>query len=107
MSVEFIIFIGQKILKNYIESGINRNEIKLSTYSPEMIGKIFHDDDIAEEFINNYYCTNVINMSQELTDSDIASILNQRRDRLDLNSLIALNKTRFANHPLILESLTM
>ena len=72
-----------------------------------MIGKIFHDDDIAEEFINNYYCTNVLTMSQELTDGDILSILNQQADRLDLNSLIQLNKTRFANYPLILESLTM
>ena len=106
-SIDGISGIGPKILKNYIESGLNRNEIQLTTHTPEMIGKIFHDDDIAEEFINNYYCTNVLTMSQELTDGDILSILNQQADRLDLNSLIQLNKTRFANYPLILESLTM
>lgn len=106
-SIDGLSGIGPKILKNYIESGINRNEIQLSTVNPEMIGKIFHDDDIAEEFINNYYCTNVVNMFQELTDSDTLSIINQRRDRYDANSLMSLNKTRFINHPLILESLLM
>lgn len=106
-SIDGLAGVGPKILEKSIESGINRKEIQLSTTNPNMIGKIFHDSEVEEEFINNYYCCSIIDMYNELTDSEKLSIFNQRRDRYDMNSLIALNKTRFCNYPLILEALSL
>ena len=106
-SVEGITGIGPKTLQKYIDDGIQRKEIQLNTSNPDMIGTIFHDSDIKEEFVNNYYCTSISEMYKELTPSEILSVLNQRRDRLDMNSLMNLNSTRFANYPLILESLSL
>jgi hypothetical protein len=106
-SIDGLSGIGPKILQKYIESGLQRNEIQLTTTNPEMIGSIFHDEDMKEEFINNYYCTSLLDMYDELTSSEKLSITNQRRDRYDMNSLISLNNTRFYNHPLILESLSL
>lgn len=106
-SVDGISGVGPKILEKYITQGISRNEITLTTNNPSMIGSIFHDDEMKEEFINNFYCTSVINMCDELTTSNRISILNQRKDRFDNESLIKLNASRFYNYPLILEALTL
>lgn len=106
-SIDGLTGVGPKTLYNYIESGIQRKEIQSSTSNPEMIGSIFHDDDVKEEFVNNFYCSSVLNMYDELKSGDKSSIFTQRRDRLDMNSLLSLNTTRFYNHPLILEALTM
>lgn len=106
-SIDGLMGVGPRTLYNYIESGIQKKEIQLTTSNPEMLGSIFHDDDIKEEFINNYYCSSILNMYTELNNSDKTSIFNQRRDRSDINSLLSLNSTRFYNHPLILEALTL
>ena len=62
---------------------------------------------MKDEFINNFYCVSAINMYDELTTSSKVSLLNQRKDRFDNNSLIQLNASRFYNYPLILEALTL
>lgn len=106
-SIDGLTGIGPKTLEKLILGGIEQNIIQMSTTNPSMIGDIFHDDDVKEEFMNNYYCISVMDMYQELTSADKMSIYNQRKDRFDINSLVSLNKTRFANHPLILEALTL
>ena len=72
-----------------------------------MIGNIFHDEDIKSEFINNFYCTSLTDMYNELTTSSKLSILNQRKDRFDNESLIKLNASKYYNYPLILEALCL
>ena len=106
-SVDGLNGIGPKILEKYIQQGLIRNEIQLSTTNPNMIGNIFHDEDIKEEFINNFYCMSLIDMHKELSTSNILGILNQRKDRFDNESLIKLNATKFYNYPLTLEALCL
>ena len=106
-SVDGLNGIGPRILEKYILQGINRNEIQLSTNNPIMIGNIFHDEDIKSEFINNFYCTSLTDMYNELTTSSKLSILNQRKDRFDNESLIKLNASKYYNYPLILEALCL
>lgn len=106
-SIEGIDGIGPRVLQKYLEDGIRRKEIQVTTSNPVMIGSIFHDNEIKEEFINNYYCTTIKEMYNELSSAEILSVLNQIHDRSDNNSLMNLNLTRFANHPLILESLLL
>lgn len=104
-SIDSLSGIGPFTLENLIKQGIAKNKIKIDSSSPEVIGEIFTDSDMKKEFTNNYYCTNIENMYEELTDADKTSISNQIIDRSDNESLITLNKTVFADHPLILEGL--
>lgn len=106
-SIDGINGVGPKILEKYIYQGIARNEIQLSTTNPGMIGNIFHDEDIKNEFTDNYYCSSIIAGYEELSMSHKLSVLNQRKDRLDIDSLKKLNATRFYSYPLILEALTL
>ena len=46
-------------------------------------------------------------MYQEIDESEKISIFNQCKDRLDNNTLMSLNSTRFYNYNLILEALLM
>jgi hypothetical protein len=98
---------GYGVMKLYklIEEGILQNVIQDSTTNPLMLGEIFHDEDIKEDFVNNYYCSSILPMYQELTDGEITSILTQRVDRIDVNTLRMINNTKFYNHPFLLEGL--
>lgn len=106
-SIDGLSGVGPKILEKYILQGIARNEITPTTNNPTMIGSIFHDEEMKDEFVNNFYCISVLNMYEELTTSSKVNVLNQRKDRFDNNSLLQLNATRFYNYPLILEALTL
>ena len=66
-----------------------------------LLGSIF----LGIYFINNYYCSSILPMYEELSSSQITSILQQIVDRSDINTLQQLNATKFYNHPLILEGL--
>ena len=105
-SIDGLTGIGPKILEKTILQGLSRNELKLTTNNPELIGNIFHDNEMKTEFINNYYCSSIISGYGELMDSHKLGVLNQRKDRLDIDSLVKLNATRFNSYPLILEILT-
>lgn len=94
------------LFKN-IERGLKDNEIQINTSNPNLIGEVFHDDEVKSDFVNNFYCTSLLPMYEELTETDKKSIFYQRKDRIDVDSLIRLNQTEFVNHPLILEALTM
>jgi len=104
-SIDGITGYGPKTLQKLLEAGIAQNVIQNSTTNPGILGDIFHDEDIKEEFINNYYCSSILPMYQELTSAEKTSITSQKSDRLDINSLQALNATKFYNHPLLLEGL--
>lgn len=106
-SVDGITGVGPKILEKYISEGVNRNEIQYTTNNPLMIGNIFHDDDIKSDFVNNFYCTSITDMYNELSTGSKLSILNQRKDRFDNESLIKLNASKFYNYPLTLEALCL
>ena len=97
--------IGPKILRDLIKKSINENEININTSNPEILGNIFDDNKVKDEFINNYYCSNLDYMYSKLTKSDIDSILNQIIDRSDINGLKSINNSVFYNHPIMISSL--
>lgn len=104
-SIDSISGIGPVTLQKQLENAITQQVIEKETTNPEIIGNIFNDGETKEEFINNYYCSSIIPMYEELTNGEISSILNQRVDRIDVDSLRAINSTKFYNHPLLLEGL--
>ena len=104
-SIDGVTGCGPKTLQKYIDAGIAQHIIQNETTSPEILGEIFHDNEMKEEFINNFYCSSIIPMYQELTNAEKNSILQQRNDRIDINTLQLLNTTKFYNHPLLLEGL--
>ena len=104
-SIDSISGCGPKTLQRYIEAGIAQHIIQQETTNPEILGEIFHDGETKEEFVNNFYCSSIIPMYEELTGAQRTSILQQRTDRIDVNTLQLLNTTKFYNHPLLLEGL--
>lgn len=104
-SIDGISGCGPKTLQKYIEVGLAQNIIHNETTNPEILGEIFHDGETKEEFVNNFYCSSIIPMYEELTGAQRSSILQQRIDRLDVNTLQMLNASKFYNHPLLLEGL--
>ena len=106
-SIDGISGVGPKILEKYILQGLSNNEITLLTNNPMLIGNIFHDIEMKDEFVNNFYCISTLDMYDELNTSNKISILNQRIDRFDNNSLLKLNADRYYKYPLILEALTL
>jgi hypothetical protein len=97
--------IGPMILKDLIKKSINEHAININTTNPEMLANMFTDKNKRDEFIKNYYCSNLDCMYNKLTNSEINSIINQIIDRSDINGIKNLNNTIFYNHPLILDSL--
>ena len=106
-SIDGLSGIGPITLQKYIQDGIQRHEINHQTDNGEMLSDIFHDKELKNEFLINYYCTSLMSMFSELNESEKISLLNQKQDRNDMNSLMSLNKTKFADYPLILEALTL
>lgn len=104
-SIDGISGCGPRTLQRLIEAGIAQNIIQSTTSNPEIIGDIFHDDDTKDEFKNNYYCSSILPMYDELTDAEKSSIGSQRSDRIDIDTLRLINTTKFYNHPLLLEGL--
>lgn len=104
-SIDGIAGMGLKGYSKVIREGYISNIIPKDVSSPEMIGKVFHNIDCMNTFVNNYYCTCIEYMYNSLTKGHIDRILNQITDRSDINSLEALNSSKFVNHPIILDSL--
>lgn len=94
---------GLTTFKKSLETDCGKNVI--NSKNPETIGDIFNDIETKKEFTNNFYCTNIKDMYDELLTSDKEAIEIQLVDRIDVNSLRQLNGTKFYNHPLILEGL--
>ena len=106
-SIDKIYGIGIKTFQKKLEEAMMQNIIGTNTTSPEVIGDIFKDGEIKEEFINNFYCSYIPSMYEDLTDAEKKSILSQQTDRIDINTLKALNDSKFYNHKIILEGLLM
>lgn len=104
-SVDKIIGVGAKSFLKKLHDGIVDKIIVESTTNPEIIGDIFRDKDVKSDFVNNFYCTSILPMYDELTDGEKESITNQKIDGSDINSLHILNSTKFNNYPLLLEAL--
>ena len=104
-SIDGISGCGAIKLIKYLEDGLAQHVISDTSTSPEIIGDIFHDGEMKEEFVNNYYCSSIKDMYTELTDAEKTSILSQITDRRDDNTLYRLNQQNFQNYPLILEGL--
>lgn len=104
-SIDGISGFGPIKFKDSLTDAINKNDISENTSNPEIIGCIFNDGETKEEFVNNFYCSSILAMYDELTDSEKTSILKQLLDRSDKNTLEALNKSKFKDHPIILECL--
>lgn len=105
-SIDGVSGIGPVKLASNINELINKNIINQKTTNPLMISKFIHDDNIRSQFVNNYYCTSVYCLDEDVSHADCISILSQRKDKLDMNSLITLNNTTFRFHPLLLDALS-
>ena len=96
-----------------VSQAIGDLRINPDSITPEMISGIFRtqsnnfDSTFAEQFINNFYSLSVEKIYSEMTQSEKVSITQQITDHVDVTGLSELNKSKFFNHPLILESLTM
>lgn len=106
-SIDGISGVGPMILRQNLLNGIDDQCITADTSNPVILGSIFHDENVKRAFVDNYYCTNIPHIVQEASQSHIASLLNQRKDRFDNNSLLRLNSTEFYHYPLTLEALTL
>ena len=104
-SIDGINGYGIQTLKRSINDGVSSNKIQITTDNPEMLSNIFNNEDDQLDFKANYYCSSIPDMYNELTESEILSVLNQREDRFDEQTLMRLNSTTFYNYPLILEAL--
>ena len=104
-SIDSISGFGPITFKKYLVDAINKNDISEDTSNPEIIGNIFNDGETKEEFVNNFYCSSILAMYDELSASEKVSVLNQLLDRSDRNALESINKLKFGNHPINLENL--
>lgn len=91
-------------LQKLLTDGINKKIINEKTSNPKLLSEIFREED-RDEFVANYNCTSLKYMYDELTKTDIKSVLYQKEDRIDIESLKRLNATEFINHPILLETL--
>lgn len=106
-SIDGITGIGPRTLEKLINESLEKHLITKDVTNPTVLSNIFMDDEIKKEFISNFYQTSIVYGYEELTESEKLSVLNQRKDRYDVETLKKLNSTTFYNHPLILESLLL
>ena len=104
-SIDDIDGIKAASFQKLLEDGIEKKKIQETTSNPKLLREIFSDTEDQEDFSNNFYCTSIDSMYNELTKTDIRSILYQKEDRIDIESLKVLNATEFANYPILLETL--
>ena len=104
-SIDGLNKIGLCTLEKYIMDGLATHKIEMNTTNPEILGEVFDNKDLQEEFVQNYYCTSLPYMYKELTESDKDSIFSQIIDRSDINSLMQINRDKFGDYPLIMEAL--
>ena len=105
-SIDGVYGLGPKSYERMIYKGIANNLITEDTLSGEVLSSIFLDGD-SDEFLNGYYCSNILSMYDLLTEAQKKSILDQIIDRTDINALNNLNATKYYTHPLMLEGLLL
>lgn len=106
-SIDGIGGIGPNKLSTNMRKMIQTNHLNQTSNNPVMIGEFLSSNSgLYNQFINNYNCTSVLRLVEDISDSERLSLLSQRKDRLDINSLMALNNTTFKKHPLLLDALS-
>lgn len=93
--------IGINGLSNIIKENINNLRVTENTSSLDIIEKMF-DDDVRQDFRNNYKCTSIPQQYQELTPKERFEIFSQVIDKYDDISLEYLNDRFFTNHLLMI-----
>lgn len=104
-SIDGIVGIGPAKFASSINEMLAKNKINQTTNNPQMIGSFLSDSN-KDQFVKNFYCTSVNCVGEDISESGVVSILSQRKDKLDMNSLMALNNTRFKMYPLMLDALS-
>lgn len=105
-SIEPIKGIGVKTIIKLINRGISESIITDKTDNIELLKHIMSPD-YQEDLVNNFKCIDIREQYDILSKEDIYNIEKQLIDRFDNGSLLKLNATRFFNHQLMLEELTM
>lgn len=104
-SIDGIGGIGPMKFASNIRELIAKKTINPNTTNARMLCEFLSGDD-KEQFVKNYYCTSLNCVEEDVNESEKISILSQRKDKLDMNSLMALNNTRFKLYPLLLDALS-
>lgn len=103
-TIDTLAGIGIRTLTDYIRDAERTNHIQETTTNPTMLSEMFPDE-FREEYVNNFYCTSIPAIYEELTDAEKLSLTTQRKDRFDNQGLLELNNSIFSHRPLILETL--
>ena len=106
-SIDGVEGIGPATLGNYLKNALLSNTITKSSDSIALLSEIFKDPNTREEFKVSYLCSCLEQMYQRLTETEIQSITDQIVDKSDINTLQSINRTKFSNHPIMLDSLLM
>ena len=107
-SIDPIKAVGAITMTKKLRLALEKNQITPATMSIEILSSIFNDQlQYKEQLIENYNLLSIEEVYNRLTKKQKFTITNQIVDRVDVNSLIKLNSTRFSDCPLKLEELTM
>ena len=107
-SIDPIKAVGAITMTKKLRLALEKNQITPATMSIEILSSIFNDQlQYKEQLIENYSLLSIEEVYNRLTKKQKFTITNQIVDRVDVNSLIKLNNTRFSDCPLKLEELTM
>lgn len=98
--------LGTKNIIKYLMSNINDGNLKHDTKNVEMLISEFPDK-LKMQLHDNYNCLDIDYQYSLLSTSDLFSIEKQIVDRFDNNSLMQLNASKFYEHRLMLQELTM
>lgn len=83
---------------------ISEEKITKDTTNPRILSDLFPEE-VREDIYSNLMVTDIRNEMSMLGDGDIKTITSQIVDQSDINTLMQLNRTRFAKNQLRLECL--
>lgn len=103
-TIDSVAGVGIKTLLKYISRAESTNRIQEDITNPNIISEIFPDD-FRQKYMDNFYCSSIPSIYEELTDAEKLSLTSQRKDGIDMQGLLQLNQSIFYHHPLTLEAL--
>lgn len=103
-TIDSVAGVGIKTLLKYISRAESTNRIQENITNPNIISEIFPDD-FRQKYTDNFYCSSIPSIYEELTDAEKLSLTSQRKDGIDMQGLLQLNQSIFYHHPLTLEAL--
>lgn len=105
-SIDPIKRVGAISVMKYLKAAQDNHLIDFDTSSVELLKEAFPSD-MREDLVSNFNQYSIEWKNQNIDEADKETIRSQIIDRFDNNSLLTLNSTRFYEHPLMLEELTM